>query len=800
MGRSDDQKNATLTAVVDPPTYRFVDSLYVPNDPVTKIRENIRWLSVDDAIDYVSPGDRFLYEYIFENDIIRLPWDVDSYLPKDQEHRFEEHIADLDALAEKHIRIQLARWDSVLGPLDIARASRHGRDPESGLLKVSNRYFLIGGRIRDGDMKEVVAISNPPDACWDKKGSRCALFDIKIYDDKRLMSCILCPKQPKDRRVLKIESGHAPCEFLIQNVDPSWPLLELPKVVPKVKPLRFQQLRLSDHDQKNDDPVDFDRIREAVNGLHDCRADDRGTWMRVIFVIMRAAKSSGCLDRGVELAHAFSQRSPKYDAKAVDSLISGEDPSKVDSVGMGTLMTYLREDNPALADSLSRKHDPVTPEVIYAGLENAHKPIVDIVMPALSDNLVFACDTSSWYRYQTGRWKEIHEVVVSAVIRDTAMPLLKRAHSDLSRKMERLDIEAAVRGTSSSSKDTNDLRKCLLRTITMLHNQSKLRDIVRYARIAFRVEEFITRLDSDPYVLAFNNGLLNLRSFEFRALVPSDFVSKTTGYDYVAGEPNEVFLRFVSQIYPHDDVREFAQRNYGYALLGVHNEKIFTLLSDERNGFNGKSKMMQLLLQTFGDSEINGYGIKSAPELLYKHDGTRSINDHGGGFLPYRGARFSYIEELDPKKVLDNDRIKDLNGGDTSISARIPHSSVTATFKWGVTLFAAFNEGRCPQLDATDVSLIDRLITIPHVSRFTSEASELTAPHTYLSNPDINLNFPGWRNDCINWLLTGLKNYYQHRFASVPPSCLVLKNKIVAARDTVGAFIRDHVGARKSRC
>ena len=161
--------------------------------------------------------------------------------------------------------------------------------------------------------------------------------------------------------------------------------------------------------------------------------------------------------------------------------------------------------------------------------------------------------------------------------------------------------------------------------------------------------------------------------------------------------------------------------------------------------------------------------------------------------MQYKGMRFSYIEELEPSRVLNTQLIKDLNGGNPRVSARIPHSQITMHWNWSTTLFASFNQGKCPQLDANDTQVVQRIVTIPHVSKFTSDEDELDQPYTFAADVNIDEKFDGWRSDCLNWLLGGLREYYAMGFKNIPASCLTMKEKIVAGRDLVGSFIKSHV-------
>ena len=469
--------------------------------------------------------------------------------------------------------------------------------------KISFHYVVNGFRMDVRFLKELIT----PDMIE-------AGFDIKVYSDGRQLLRTLGTSKEGEGRVLREVTHvgeyhmHHPQCFTGNEVvyEERWER--------KTKEMKAKESapHQPNHSQV-ESSITMDVLRAAVMGLGEHRCDDRDSWMRVCFMAMNVARSIGCEKDGIQLVHDFSRQSSKYNEHEVDLMCS-----KVDgrAPGIGTLVFMLREDNRELAGELFASHDPVNIDVIMAGKHKVQKPIVDLIIPLLKGELVFSTDDNKWYACKNGRWEQSHDVYVSTLVRDTVTPILVAKHKAMCREIEEEELKEAIEhGHIKDKDDKGKLKAALLKTLRMLHGASTLRDIVTYARNDFAEAGFLYKLDKDPYVMAFENGLLDLKTYEFRPLLPSDYVTKSAGYEFATGAPCYEFKEFINQIYPNHDVREFARRLYGYSLLGVHSEKIMPFMSDERGGYNGKSKVLQMVLKTFGDVDQNGYGMKSKAEL-----------------------------------------------------------------------------------------------------------------------------------------------------------------------------------------
>ena len=301
-------------------------------------------------------------------------------------------------------------------------------------------------------------------------------------------------------------------------------------------------------------------------------------------------------------------------------------------------------------------------------------------------------------------------------------------------------------------------------------------------------------LNADPYTLGCNNGVVDLRTCEFRPARPEDRVTMTVGYDYaehVDPVMEAEVQDFMDKCYPVQEEQEMLRRFAGYLTLGMHNEKVLLLLTDERQGYNAKSTVLALLASTLGQ-----YATKADPALIYKTDGVRNINEHSSGLLAFEKTRFAYLEECDGSKILNDSMIKDYNGGSTRVTGRQAHDSKIKDFPWITKMAMCFNTGSCPAFNVDDEALVERMLTICHRSRFYVEDVP-DIPYSFKADTNIKNHFVGerWLPYMLRWCLKGLRDYHAKGFRNVPESCKAFKKKLVAEKDYVGDFIRETVEA-----
>ena len=131
-----------------------------------------------------------------------------------------------------------------------------------------------------------------------------------------------------------------------------------------------------------------------------------------------------------------------------------------------------------------------------------------------------------WYEYKNNRW---HEIDSGNSLR---LQISKDMHAEylkvLNRRRRELDhMEAA---------EANDMRnkiKKLAEIMLLLKKTNWKNNVMREARELFYDRDFIQKLDQNPYLLCFNNYVVDFEHKCHRKGQPDDYLSKCTQIAYV---------------------------------------------------------------------------------------------------------------------------------------------------------------------------------------------------------------------------------------------------------------------------
>lgn len=346
-------------------------------------------------------------------------------------------------------------------------------------------------------------------------------------------------------------------------------------------------------------------------------------------------------------------------------------------------------------------------------------------------------------------------------------------HKDLSLAAQDIMAEADKEG-----------RKRLAKSLAKTRMKSGKIDIVSELAMFINLPE---ELDANPYLLGVENGVLDLRTCEFRSGQPSDRISKSTGSHYFDDEnPDdpalwEEFLGYISQIYPEEEELEAVRRICGYVLLGICPEKTCFIFTDYRDGYTAKSTLMKFFRHALGAYYRKGRNGDLAV------DRNQSNQGHSSNWLGYQGFRLAGFEEFDTDFQLNWQTLKDWTGGRSQIGGRDANEKKTVFFEMGAAIFLAFNITAAVDFRKADPAVVTRLILVPHRAKFhaATEVVKYEADkkegvlYTHMADVNFDDKIIRLAPQFLKWCLLGLKDYHQHRFSNLPESFTRFKNEIV---------------------
>lgn len=323
---------------------------------------------------------------------------------------------------------------------------------------------------------------------------------------------------------------------------------------------------------------------------------------------------------------------------------------------------------------------------------------------------------------------------VSGWRRDETGTAIKSLAADYAREL----YQAAL--TEAATKEP-EIGKRLISNAAGLGNKKRIDPALSFAACNPAVVVRAEQLDADPFLVGVQNGVVNLADGTFQAHRREHLVTRRLAVNYDANATAPTWEKFLAEVQPEKEIRDFLQRLCSYALTGEIREHVLPF--HYGIGANGKGTFLEHgLLKLAGD-----YGAKLTDSLVYASD---------NGRLPHLelanlcGKRFALGEENSESGRLNEALLKSMTGGDRQ-KGRFHYGNFV---EYAPTYKIALVGNHKPRIDGTDDGiwrrfiLVDWKIQIPEGQRDTTLKDKLAA------------EMPGILNWCIAgaraWITNGL--------------------------------------------
>ena len=274
-----------------------------------------------------------------------------------------------------------------------------------------------------------------------------------------------------------------------------------------------------------------------------------------------------------------------------------------------------------------------------------------------------------------------------------------------------------------------------------------------------------SHLDSARMMLNCANGTLNLDTMALSAHDPAHNITKVCRGAWHPDLNETRWRKFVAEILPDAEVRDFVQRLMGSTLPGRVREHILPILTG--TGGNGKSTFIEAVMHALGD-----YALQADPGLLMAthHDA------HPTGQASLQARRLAVCMETAQGRRLNAPTVKHLTGGDT-ITARYMRQDVFS-FEPSHTIVMVTNHK--PVVDGSDEALWRRLAVIPFEQTFSGDQAQHDLREQLESAPD----------EILSWMVEGWAAY-REKGLLIPNGVKAATDAYKADSDAVGRFAEE---------
>jgi len=462
-------------------------------------------------------------------------------------------------------------------------------------------------------------------------------------------------------------------------------------------------------------PLDPDReqyLKNHTMNLKESRFTDYNEWVQVAICLKNIHPD--LLDVFLE----FSQQiGPKYDEDdCINKWNSLSFRNDGDRLGEGTLRFWSREDNREGYDLVEEGN---VDRLVLSACSGTEHDVAAVIYAMFRDQ--YKCvdfGKNIWFRWCGHVWRETDKGVdlQLKLSRQIAKEFRKR-HLNVANQMSERNLTDCA--SPEGKKDCGACEYCQLEKqsndyngIYMKLKTVKFKDnVMKECREFFFDEEFTKKVDANKELIAFNNGVLDLTTFEFREGKPEDYISFSTGIDY---DPEKKYYdydtwpalnSFICSVIRDPVVRDYFLKHLATNLMGGNTAQKFHILTG--SGSNGKSMILNLTATALGDYAC------TVPISLFTQKRKGSGNA-APEVIRLKGRRFVTMQEPDESIALNTGLMKEITSGE-KMYARDLFKSGTE-FEVQAKFHLACNDK--PAINTTDGGTWRRLVVIEFTSKF----------------------------------------------------------------------------------
>lgn len=335
---------------------------------------------------------------------------------------------------------------------------------------------------------------------------------------------------------------------------------------------------------------------------------------------------------------------------------------------------------------------------------------------------------NSWYEFRDHRWRELDQGISLRIIISTELHgiCLRKSQAE----MEKLKI--IEQGTEEWSKqkkhigNINDLCKKLKST-------SFKNNIMREAQELFYDEDFIEKVDVNPYILCFPNGIYDFDQKKFRRGNPDDYCMKCTNINYVeldekkhAKQLKEI-TQFMHSLFPIKELEEYMWSHLASSLMGINKDHTFHIYTG--SGSNGKSILATFMSLCLGDYQ------EQVPITLITQKRS-GIGGTSSEVARLHGIRYAVMQEPTKGDRINEGIMKEITGGDPITARHLFKDAFTfkPMFKLVVTTNHLFD------IKSNDDGTWRRIRVCDFKSKFTDKVVENDPNEPFQFKKDYNLD------------------------------------------------------------
>jgi len=450
-------------------------------------------------------------------------------------------------------------------------------------------------------------------------------FDQGVYDTNRKLRSVYCSKTGQNRPLKLVEGKFK--ETIVSLGDEDAIVIKGPPEEPKKassKP-KLDKSLVSTLNQ-------FDKIKQLSEIIDDkfiCPKGCYNEWRNILWALR--SESADYKD----LARTMSKRpGANYDESVFDTTWDSYTDGKIT---IGTLYHYAKLSDEVAYQNICAKYS-ASFYISIQDLEDVFK-CSTIIAPELKKTLVLCKE--NWYVLvpETQLWKQVKEPTFYVI--SEIRKYIDYSNAQLANKM--IGIDGPEKDKLIST------QKEYLKYYTKINTAGYITMCVKNLRAQLVNDTFEEKLDTTPCILAFKNGVMDLKTKTFReGLLWDDFLTDTIPYDWIPADPCRIdYVKSVLKkiLNNNGEHLEYYLALIGYSFIGMPQleKSLYFMIdgTDNGKGDNGKTFFFDIL-----NTLMPNYVYKSKGSMI--EDGNAKVHKQ---LCMTKGKRLVWLDEFSTKKT-----------------------------------------------------------------------------------------------------------------------------------------------------
>ncbi len=471
---------------------------------------------------------------------------------------------------------------------------------------------------------------------------------------------------------------------------------------------------------------DYQQASSLVNLLSIERADNYNDWIRVGWCLRNI--DYRLLDDWIQ----YSKKSTKFKEGECDKIWNYMRQDGA-CLGMGTLHLWAKQDNLEMYNKLI---DSNLRDLVRQARSGTEYDVARVIEKKY--NHLFAYDSRNklWFMFYNHKWH----------LTDEGLALKKLMPTDISNEFRKAITFFNMKANEENCQDKDTLDemvKSLNSVVIKLKKAAFQSSVLTECAMLFNIEKFDEKLDSNKHLIGFENGVYDLDAMEFREGRPEDYISMTTGINYIPFDENHPCLqdihKFLSQVLPIERVRDYVLRLLASFLHGDVREERFHVWTG--SGSNGKSRCIDLFQKAFGE-----YCCQLPIALLTQK--RTSSNSASPELARAKSKRFACLQEPGENERLNIGLMKEMTGGDKLYARGLYREG--CEFKPQFKMILTCNH--LPVVPSDDGGTWRRIRVVKYESRF-CENPDPNKKNEYPIDTTLSSRFEDWKEIFMSLLI-----------------------------------------------